>query len=350
MNAISLFASRRASELPRWRRPGAISAARRATALFASLLLAGAVAAPAAAQFGELAPDNSGATLGDESVTGYEVGVLVTAEKGPCRNIVAYLPAPANWPEQQVEVVSEDVSSQVKKVEYRDIGNGEVRQMVVTIPSLKAGEEARAVATFRVARRQVLPPESTSSFVLPKKFKDNTRRYLTPSPKIESNHRKIRDLAREVVQGKEGAWEQVEAIYDWVRENVEYKNGPLKGAMAALDDKTGDCEELTSLFIALCRANGIPARTVWVPSHCYPEFMLEDEEGNPHWFPCQAAGTRSFGGIPETRPVLQKGDNFRVPGNRERQRYMSERLDGTPAPGGGPPKVQFVRKPVAAPN
>ena len=43
---------------------------------------------------------------------------------------------------------------------------------------------------------------------------------------------------------------------------------------AALRDGTGDCEELSSLFIALCRAHGIPARTVWVPDHCYPEFYL----------------------------------------------------------------------------
>ena len=52
---------------------------------------------------------------------------------------------------------------------------------------------------------------------------------------------------------------------------------------------------------------------VWVPGHCYPEFYLEDAEGRGHWIPCQAAGTRAFGSMPEHRPILQKGDNFRVP-------------------------------------
>ena len=136
----------------------------------------------------------------------------------------------------------------------------------------------------------------------------------------------------------------MEAIYDWVRDNVEYKNGPLKGALAALRDGNGDCEELTSLFIALCRASDVPARTVWVQGHCYPEFYLVDGKGKGHWFPCQAAGTRAFGEIPEHRPVLQKGDNVRPPYNRRvPKRYLANHLTGT----GGRPRVTFVRRMVS---
>ena len=118
--------------------------------------------------------------------------------------------------------------------------------------------------------------------------------------------------------------------------------------MAALRDGTGDCEEITSLFIAICRAAEIPARTVWVSGHCYPEFYLEDDKGKGHWFPCQSAGAREFGGITELRPILQKGDNFRPPKNsHERQRYMAEYLTGSPGPGGGKPQVKFIREAVA---
>src|SRR5690606_11636573 len=127
--------------------------------------------------------------------------------------------------------------------------------------------------------------------------------------------------------------------------NVKYENGELKGAIKALHDKTGDCEELSSLFIALCRAQKIPARTVWVPDHCYPEFYLADADGNGVWFPCQAAGSRAFGGIPEDRPILQKGDNFRDPDRpKEKLRYVSENLTGKG--GGGRPKVKFIREEV----
>jgi hypothetical protein len=113
--------------------------------------------------------------------------------------------------------------------------------------------------------------------------------------------------------------------------------------VAAVRDGTGDCEELTSLFIALCRVSKIPARTVWVPGHCYPEFFLEDRDGHGHWIPCQAAGTRAFGGIPEHRPVLQKGDNFEVPETRKPQRYVAEFLQ-TKSVSGAPPKVKFIRE------
>jgi hypothetical protein len=176
---------------------------------------------------------------------------------------------------------------------------------------------------------------------------------LGPSPYIESRHQKIISLAKELTASSEdsesetSAWQTVEKIYDATRDRVKYVNGELKGAIRALNDGTGDCEELTSLFIALCRASKIPARTVWVDGHCYPEFYLEDDAGQGHWFPCQAAGTRDFGGIPETRPILQKGDNFKDPDRpRERQRYVSEFLKGAAVKGGGQPKVKFVREVV----
>src|SRR6185295_13350269 len=139
--------------------------------------------------------------------------------------------------------------------------------------------------------------------------------FLGVSPFIETTNAKIKTLAKDLIKDKESAWEKVETIYDYVRDHVEYQDGPLKGAVAALKDGKGDCEELTSLFIALCRANKIPARTVWVPGHCYPEFYLVDKAGHGYWIPCQAAGDRDFGGIGELRPILQKGDSFSLPEN-----------------------------------
>ena len=162
-----------------------------------------------------------------------------------------------------------------------------------------------------------------------------------PSPGIESRHRQIITLAKSIASEHDDAWSKVEALYDQAREQVEYVNGPFKGAIAALKDGTGDCEELSSLFIAMCRAIGVPARTVWIPGHCYAEFYLEDETGEGHWFPCQPAGSRAFGSMPEFRPILQKGDNFTVPEKpREKQRYVAEYLTGT----GGNPKVKFIRE------
>jgi transglutaminase-like putative cysteine protease len=285
-------------------------------------------------------PDKTDARFSASATKELRIGMIVSAGKGACRGIVATAPVPIDWPEQRVRVIEEDFSPNVQEIDYRQVGDT-VRQMVLSMPLLAAGEEARAVLVLEVERSQIAAPTDTSIFTIPKKLDKHTRLYLGPSPYIESRNPKIKSAAKEAIEGKETAWDEVEAIYDWVRERVEYKNGPLKGALAALRDGTGDCEELSSLFIAMCRAIGVPARTVWVPGHCYPEFYLEDDAGQGHWFPCQAAGDRSFGTIVEERPILQKGDNFLVPErSRERQRYVSEYLTGT----GGSPQVKFVRE------
>ena len=246
-------------------------------------------------------------------------------------------------------MVKEDVSEWVRKVTYRDVG-GTVKQMVVNVPEIPAGQQMRCVTTFEIVRRVIIAPDETEQFVIPKKPDRIAKLCLLPSTKIESRDPKIVKLAKEITAEKETAWEKVEAIYDWVREHVKYQPGPLKGAMAALKDETGDCEELSSLFIAMCRSINVPARTVWVPGHCYPEFYLEDGEGKGQWFPCQAAGARAFGGFDEKRAILQKGDNFTVPESpKKKLRYVSEFLKGD----GGQPQVQWVRQgapmPAAAP-
>jgi transglutaminase-like putative cysteine protease len=265
----------------------------------------------------------------------------VKAEQGACRGIVGTTPVPIDWPEQSVTLVEEQISPLVKKVSYRLV-DGTARQMVIEIPQLSAGEEASALVTFEITRHTLTPPEDTSVFVVPRKLNQQLRSYLTESPSIESRHAKIRALAKEAAAGKQPGWELVESLYDAARAKVQYKFGPLKGGLKALEDGDGDCEDISSLFIALCRANEVPARTVWVPGHCYPEFYLEDQAGQGYWIPCQAAGDRAFGGIPELRPILQKGDNFRVPEQRQRQRYVSEFFRAADVK--GQPSVRFIRE------
>lgn len=313
--------------------------------LFGALLLA-----PAAGAVDPPVDKNNGPGFGAETVQFIQLGLTVESQGGECRGIHATTPMPIEWPEQAIRIASEDITPNVADVDYRMVG-GTVQQMIVDVPFVAPGEKVNALVTLEVTKRVIEPPTDTTRYVIPdkKRLPPEVRIYLGPSPKIESRHAKIRSTAKEILKDKSDAtaWEQVEAIYDGVRERVEYKNGPLKGALAALRDGEGDCEELTSLFIALCRAQDIPARTVWVPGHCYPEFYLWDETETGYWFPCQAAGDRAFGGIDEKRPILQKGDNFRDPDRPKQQlRYLSEYLTGK----GGRPKVKFVRDPVDGPG
>jgi len=281
----------------------------------------------------------------------WRVGLIITAEGGAFRSIVGTTTVPMDWPEQRVRTVKEDLSPGVT-LGYHEI-KGVARQMVVKIPELAAGEEAKAIVTFEARRLLQTPPEATDDFVLTDVKRSDAKLsvFLAPSPQIESNAREIVETAKKIGADKEKAWEIVEAVYDWVREKVEFQDnrgGTVQGALATLRDGAGDCDEMTALFVALCRAKGIPARMVRVPGHCYPEFYLQDRDGKGKWFPCQAAGTRALGGMPDPRPVLQKGDNVSDPRSKKAKvRFLPETLVGFPvAKGVGKLSVKLICEPV----
>lgn len=272
----------------------------------------------------ETLPDNGkGISLGREQVQRLMVGLKIKAG-GPCRGVIATVPVPMDWPEQEVKIVDESFSSAVKKVDYRVLDGG-VKQLLVTIPRLEAGEATEALLTVEIRRHAIVEPKDPSVFTIPTQPDRTIRKFLAGSPFIESRNAKIR-ASRKLVVDQETAWDKVRAIYDHVRDEVEYQESELKGAVATLRDGQGDCEAMTSLFIALCRAAKIPARMVWVTDHSYPEFYLIDDEGQGHWIPCQIAGAEAFGSMPETRPILQKGDNFKVPETKARRRYVATQL------------------------
>lgn len=304
---------------------------------------------PKVAEKKEETPPSDRGVRFDQTITRHwRVGVRLTASAGACNNLQCSIPVPMDWTEQTVTIGREDISPNVTETSYSVLDEGGVRQMHIHIGHLNDGEEAHVIVTFDVAFRTTLPPEDVTVYKIPerKHITKDLERYLKVGSYIEVRHPLIRKANAESIDLDKdaNAWEQVRAIYEHVREKVEYREGPLKGAVQAIKDGYGDCESMTCLFIAMCRAHRIPARMVWVVDHAYPEFYLVDDRGAGHWFPCQVAGSESFGGMPDPRPILQKGEDYKVPGQKGRQHYVAEYLTGAPVRGAGQPTVAFIRE------
>ena len=93
--------------------------------------------------------------------------MIITAGSGPCQGVVGTAPIPIDWPEQKATVVEEDFSPSAK-VSYQMV-SGTVKQMVVQVPYLPAGQECRAVVTLRVERHAQIAPDDPSKYLLPSK-------------------------------------------------------------------------------------------------------------------------------------------------------------------------------------
>lgn len=292
----------------------------------------------------QASPVDSAPRFGKQLVFRHRFGLRVVAQ-GPCTGVTAIVPVPMDWPEQQVRILEERKSPSLKQIRYRTVSNG-ARQMLADIPVLRAGETAEAVVTCEITRHEVLPPSSTAELRLPTQLDATLRSYLTASPKIESEDRRIREKAAELWDESLPPWQRVERLYDWVRANVRHIEGNShKGAIAALQEG-GDCEEYTALFVALCRVNKVPARSIWIPRHTYPEFYLEDAQGRGHWYPCEALGHRAFGHVQRVAVILQKGDNFKTPEQAQRQHYAQATMIGNLGRSSGQPQLQLIDEPV----
>ncbi|MFH1155318.1 MAG: transglutaminase-like domain-containing protein [Pseudomonadota bacterium] len=84
--------------------------------------------------------------------------------------------------------------------------------------------------------------------------------YLDAEETIQTDAPQIQELAANLRQ--DGTMETARACFDWVASNLEYVGyrSTALGALHALTNHKGDCTEFMSLFVALCRANTIPAR------------------------------------------------------------------------------------------
>lgn len=274
----------------------------------------------------------------------YERGLVIRAEGGAFRNIVGTRTVPMDWPDQQsVRVIKEELPPGVT-ITYTTLEDTG-RQMLVKIPFLAAGKESRVVVTFAIAPLPTVPLADPAALRLPaaSALDRKLALYLAPSRFSESDDPGVRQTAAEVAGGQTSGWEKVQALHAWVKQNIRFtpSAGQERGAAQTLRTRTtSDEADPKSLAVALCRAQGIPARLVMIArpgasDHCYYEFYLLDTDGQGHWLAADAVVEAALRPAKAARTVvLQKGDDVTVidPQSKRRvkHRFLGDSLQGLP--------------------
>lgn len=75
----------------------------------------------------------------------------------------------------------------------------------------------------------------------------------------------LRDVAWQLFGSTDPGWPRVQAVCDWVHDNVRFAYGsstPLTSALDVYETRTGVCRDFVHLAMTFCRALGIPSRYV----------------------------------------------------------------------------------------
>lgn len=193
--------------------------------------------------------------------------------------------------------------------------------------------------TFTIKRKEVV----TKNF--PKKelplSSEELRQYLDNSH-LGDSEKRVKDIAAEITKGKMTILEKSHAVYDWVVDNMR-RNPNVKGCGLCeierlLTEKAGKCADIHSVYVALCRAAGVPAREVYgirMPKdkegditkfqHCWAEFYLPGYgwvvvdpadvlkfklEQNPSPEELETKREYFFGAVDESRIALNSGGHI----------------------------------------
>jgi hypothetical protein len=238
------------------------------------------------------------------------VGIELVGQ-GNGAQIRATTPVPINCPEQKIE--EERIESQGCEAQIREIGP-DARQLCLFAPAIAAGQTIAAVAHYKLTISKQYHNYQRDQFPEEQKIPGDVRRmYMGDSPGIQTRCKEVRQLLGELSGDARHPWDLARKFAAWIPRNIRPQIGPYTSVPAALENRLGDCEEMSAVFVALCRAAGIPARLVWVPNHNWSEFYLTDKQGQGHWIPAHTACYFWFGWTGAHELVLQKGDRLRVP-------------------------------------
>jgi len=237
--------------------------------------------------------------------------------------LLVYQPRPIIWDGQQdisIEMVS---PAPDKQSEDSVFGNGLYYWNVIKeMPGI--GESLQFKIIFTYTAYEITANINPNEIQPYNKNSPLYKLYTRPESFIESTDPQIVGIANQVAASEENPYLLAQKFYNYVVETAHYRlvGKGLLGAKALLTNGEGECGDFASLFIALSRAKGIPARSVagyWAITgleqrHVWAEFYIE----GIGWIPVdptigqQSASNKNyyFGNMDNQRVILEKGFNI----------------------------------------
>ncbi len=175
------------------------------------------------------------------------------------KKVRIWFPAAQSDAYQEVKIVSAHGDLPLKETSESKYGNRiYYAETSSSQPELHFDVEYDVIRHERVALGQTAPHLVAVSLSSTEKQQDLQPDVLVPVTGLPA------DLAAKVTQGKTQALDKARAIYDYVFTTMRYdKTGTGWGhgdVLYACDAKKGNCTDFHSLFIAMARSQGIPAR------------------------------------------------------------------------------------------
>lgn len=153
----------------------------------------------------------------------------------------------------------------------------------IGVPSLGGPRQRVSGDTLEIVRESAVQAHATP-YRLPSRD-TALARWLAPEPLIQSRDPRIAAQARLIVERERNPARAAELLTHWVHHNVRREaTSGVPSAEKVLETRRGDCNEHTTLYVALARALGLPARTVagllYLKGrfyyHAWPEVYLGD--------------------------------------------------------------------------
>jgi transglutaminase-like putative cysteine protease len=198
------------------------------------------------------------------------------------KTVRVWIPVPQDGDYQTITDVAYDASTGQASMNTDAHGN---KMLYVEWPADADPATRTVTLTFHVDREEAIVKNLVESGT-PDASLDE---YLQSSTMVQVDAEQVKSTADAIVEGKTTYLEKARAIYDWVVANMNRDDsvtGCGQGDICALLDTTmsGKCTDINSVFVGLCRAEGIPAREMFgvrltegditTAQHCWAEFYL----------------------------------------------------------------------------